>query len=185
MPDGLVLVGQDHLVRRVVEQVVKRLLLLDLVLDVVLPVVQSPEGIDGPLVLGPHLDIVPMLLHSARDRTSGAVRGERRARVEASRLLGRVRAHRRRGGGVSRGPFGGGVRNADKILESIFKLSPGVDRARARAWMAEGRRASEMSSLSPPYRDAPAGRQLGRHDEGNVPTIWHLRTPWAARAKGQ
>ena len=56
MPDGLVLVGQDHLVRRVVEQVVKRLLLLDLVLDVVLPVVQSPEGIDGPLVLGPHLD---------------------------------------------------------------------------------------------------------------------------------
>ena len=80
MPDGLVLVGQDHLVRRVVEQVVKRLLLLDLVLDVVLPVVQSPEGIDGPLVLGPHLDIVPMLLHSARDRTSGAVRGERRGR---------------------------------------------------------------------------------------------------------
>ena len=79
MPDGLVLVGQDHLVRRVVEQVVKRLLLLDLVLDVVLPVVESPKGIDGPLVLGPHLDIVPMLLHSARDRTSGAVRGERRA----------------------------------------------------------------------------------------------------------
>ena len=34
MPDGLVLVGQDHLVRRVVEQVVKRLFLLDLILDV-------------------------------------------------------------------------------------------------------------------------------------------------------
>ena len=39
MPDGLVLVGQDHLVRRVVEQVVEGLLLLDLVLDIVLPVV--------------------------------------------------------------------------------------------------------------------------------------------------
>jgi hypothetical protein len=57
--------------------------------------------------------------------------------------------------------------------------------ARARAWMAEGRRASAMPSLSPPYRDAPAGGQLGRHDEGNVSTIWHLRTPRAARAKGQ
>jgi hypothetical protein len=71
MPDGLVLVGQDHLVRRVVEQVVKRLFLLDLILDVVLPVVESPEGIDGPLVLGPHLDIVPMFLPSARDRRQG------------------------------------------------------------------------------------------------------------------
>ena len=180
MPDGLVLVGQDHLVRRVVEQVVKRLFLLDLVLDVVLPVVESPEGIDGPLVLGPHLDIVPMLLHSARDRTSGTVRGGAPG-VEASRLLGGVRAHRRRGGGgESRGPFGGGVRNADALAKYIFAHG-----APASAWMAEGRRASEMLSLSPPYRDAPAGRQLGRHDEGNVSTFWHLRTPRAARAKGQ
>ena len=110
MPDGLVLVGQDHLVRRVVEQVVKRLFLLDLILDVVLPVVESPEGIDGPLVLGPHLDIVPMFLPSARS-TSGAMRGERRAGVEASRLLGGVRAHGREcAGGESRGPFARMVR---------------------------------------------------------------------------
>ena len=118
MPDGLVLVGQDHLVRRVVEKVVKRLLLLDLVLDVVLPVVQSPEGIDGPLVLGPHLDIVPMLLHSARDRTSGAVRGERRGRGGGIAPSGRCSRPWRGGvGGESRGPFGGGVRNADKFLK--------------------------------------------------------------------
>lgn len=99
MPDGLVLVGQDHLVRRVVEQVVKRLFLLDLVLDVMLPVVQSPKGIDGPLVLGPHLNIVPMFLQSARDWMS-AVRGERCAGVEASRLLGGVRAHGRESAAV-------------------------------------------------------------------------------------
>ena len=38
------------------------------------------------------------------------------------------------------------------------------------------------SGLPPTYRDAPPRRQLGRHVEGNVSTIWHLRTPRAARA---
>ena len=38
------------------------------------------------------------------------------------------------------------------------------------------------SDLPPTYRDAPPRRQLGRHVEGNVSTIWHLRTPRAARA---
>ena len=42
-PDGLVIVSEDHLVGRVVEQVVKLLFLLDLLLDVVLPVVQPPK----------------------------------------------------------------------------------------------------------------------------------------------
>jgi len=60
--DGLVVVGEDDLVRCVVEQLVLRLLLLELVLEVVEPPVQSPERIDRVLVLEADLDVVLALL---------------------------------------------------------------------------------------------------------------------------
>merc|ERR1719197_736021 len=58
VPDGLVIVSEDNLVGRVVEQVVKLLFLLDLLLDVVLPVVKPPKSVDRLLIVRAHLDVI-------------------------------------------------------------------------------------------------------------------------------
>lgn len=88
-PDGLVVVRQDDLVRRVVQQVKLGLLLLDVLLDVMLAVVETAKRVDRLLVLGPHLDVV--LLRAPR--MAGGPHGGRAAASDRAAHLAAASAH--------------------------------------------------------------------------------------------